>query len=142
MTILAAVRLLCAPGAKSTREPDMTMRKLILGAAASAFLLSGHAAVAKTAKEDTKAAKKSKLPRSGKAEDCDAGAKAALDALGQARDKLKTSDASGKAGGGFAQAQRDISSAEKAIRQGCTYASGEAGKSGAGKSTDAKETKQ
>jgi hypothetical protein len=101
------------------------MKNLILGAAAGAFLLSAGTVYAKDKPGQKKAAK---LPKTGSEADCDDSAKASLDALGQAREKLKASSYSGKAAGGFGEAQKAISHAEAQIKKGCSFAKGNADK--------------
>jgi len=95
------------------------MKNLILGAAAGAFLLSAGTVYAKDKPGQKKAAK---LPKTGNEADCDESAKASLDALSQAREKLKASSYSGKAAGGFGEAQKSISHAEAQIKKGCSFA--------------------
>ena len=89
------------------------MKKLILGAAAGALLLSGTAFA--------KGAAKPKQVAAGKLEDCDAKAKSAIEAIKTATADLKESTASGKAGGHFGTAQNRLKSALAEVQKGCSF---------------------
>ena len=92
------------------------MKKLILGAAAGALLLSGGAFAKEKAAKPHKAATKA-----GKEADCDDKAKAAIESIEKATADLKESKASGKAGGHFGTAQNRLKSALAEVQKGCSF---------------------